>query len=238
MFFDLLAALLPAREREEMIRRRGVDPYPWSFVLGLGEFLVGGYAVGSNALAYSRAASLAIATYVTEKMDPQQLNDFGNRLAIMESGSLIWLTWVLRPITWLLVSIPLVGIARMIAFGVSRDAVGEPLVWMALRVADGARRLLSRLAFRRRFGPIRPDRLLREPGCDLVVLSSRAKPDWNERVTIEIGDRFFRLLRAEERRDRGWWAHAYLLAEADPNEMIRGLIRYQAPGVIRLSAGP
>jgi hypothetical protein len=231
VLLDLLAALLPARERDELIRRRGVDPYPWSFMLGLGEFLVGGYAVGSNALAYSRAASSAMATYVMEKMDPHLLNDAGNRFAIVGSGPLIWLTWAMRPITWLLISIPLVGIARMIAFGVSRDAVGEPLVWMALRGADGVRHLSSRLAFRRRFGPVRPDRLLREPGCDLVVLSSRAKPDWNERVTIEIGDRFFRLLRSEERRDRDWWAYAYFLTEADPNEIIRGLIRYEPPGV-------
>jgi hypothetical protein len=229
--FDLVAALLPAREREEMIRRRSVDPYPWSFWLGLGEFLVGGYAVGANALAYSRAASSEIATYVLEKMDPHALNDFSHRLAITESGALIWLTWALRPLTWLLVSIPLVGMAGMIAFGVSRDAVGEPIVWILLRVAQGVRRLLDRHAFRRRFGPERPDRLVREPGCDLVVLSSRAKLDWNELVTIEIGDRFFRLLRTEERRDRGWWAHAYVLAEADPNEVFRGLIRYQPPGV-------
>jgi hypothetical protein len=231
VFLDLLAALLPTRERDELIRRRGVDPYPWSFLLGLGEFLVGGYAVGSNALAYSRAASSAMATYVMEKMDPRLLNDAGNRFAIVGSGPLIWLTWAMRPITWLLISIPLVGIARMIAFGVSRDAVGEPLVWMALRVADGVRHLSSRLAFRRRFGPVRPDRLLREPGCDLVVLSSRAKPEWNERVTIGIGDRFFRLLRFEERRDCDWWAYAYFLAEADPNEVFRGLIRYEPPGV-------
>ena len=227
MFFDLLAALLPAREREELIRRRDADPYLWSFGLGLIEFFVGGYAVGKNALAYSQAASSKIATYVMEKMDPHALNDFRNRLAITESGSVIWLTWLLRPITWLLISIPLVGIARMIAFGASRDAVGEPIVWMILRVAGGVRRLLDRHSFRHRFGPVRPDRLVREPGCDLVVLSCREKPDWNELVTIEIGERFFRRLRVEERPDRGWWAYAYLLVEAEPNEVFRGLIRYE-----------
>jgi hypothetical protein len=49
--------------------------------------------------------------------------------------------------------------------------------------------------------------------------------------------RFYRLLRTEERLDRGWTAHAYLLKEAEPNEVLRGLLRYDPPGPVS-RAGP
>src|SRR6185295_8602924 len=124
-----------------------------------------------------------------EQMDPRQLYSFENRLAITWGGSVVWLSWAFHPLTWLLLSIPLVGIARLVAFGVSRDAVGEPLVWFVLRAAQAMRRLLDTLQRRRRFGPLRPDRAVRGKDGGLVVMSCRPKPDWNERITIEIGER-------------------------------------------------
>ena len=68
--------------------------------------------------------------------------------------------------------------------------------------------------------------MIPEPGGGLVVLSCEPKPDWNERVTIEIDERFYRLRRVEERQDGTWWAYAHLLHEAPENEVIRALIRY------------
>jgi hypothetical protein len=64
------------------------------------------------------------------------------------------------------------------------------------------------------------------------VLSCRPKPEWNELVSLEIENRFYRLLRAEERQDGSWWVHAYLLNEADPNDVLRGLIRYEPPAPV------
>ena len=53
------------------------------------------------------------------------------------------------------------------------------------------------------------------------------------------GDRrpVLRLLRTEERPDRGWTAHAYLLKKSEPNEVLRGLLRYDPPGPVS-RAGP
>ena len=226
-FLDLLAALLPAAEREELIRRDGAEPFVWSAILGVLEFYLGGKLLLANAIAYFQTETDKIATYVVEQMDPRQLASFENRLAVTWSGSVVWLSWALHPLTWLLFSIPLVGIARLVAFGVNRDAVGEPLVWLGLRMAQAVRRFFGSLDRRRRFGPLRPDRVLRGKGSDLIVLSCRPKPDWNERITIEIGERFYRLQRVEERRDGAWWAYAHLLQEADPNEIFRGLVRYE-----------
>lgn len=222
---DLLAALLPAQEREALVRR-GAEPLVWSVLLGLVEFFVGGSLLVSDAMAYFQPLADDAARQIME-MDPRQLAASPENKAIGHVGAMIWLMWVLRPWTWLLASLPLVGIARLAAFGVTREVVGEPLVWAAVRTAQALRRLLHGSQDLLRFGPERPDRLLQEPGSDLVVLSARPKPEWNERVTIEIDERFYRLRRMEERQDGTWWAYAYLLRETEPNEIIRALVRYR-----------
>jgi hypothetical protein len=224
---DVLAALVPAAERDELIRRYDAEPFAWSAVLGIFELYFGGKLLLVNALAYIQTETDRLASYVVAHLDSQPLDTFEKSLAVTWGGSVVWLSWMFQPMTWLLFSIPLVGIARLVAFGVSHDAVGEPLVWAALRAAQGVRRLAGMVQRRRRFGPLRPDRVLHGKGNDLVVLSCRPKPDWNERITIEIGERFYRLQRVEERRFGVWWVHAHLLKEADPNEIFRGLIRYK-----------
>ncbi|HSS50730.1 MAG TPA: hypothetical protein VLX28_17460 [Thermoanaerobaculia bacterium] len=236
MLLDLFAALLPAPERDAFVRR-GADPARWSFVLGLLGLFLGVKLLLASALAFDQAQSSAIATHLLEKVDPRALNSFEAKLAVTESGALIWLAWAVRPTTWLLASLPAVGIARLVAFAATGDAFGEPFVWLALRARQLLAIPLRSLRRRFRFGPERPDRVQHEPGCDLVVLSGRPKPEWNELVSLEIGGRFYRLLRTEERQDRGWTAHAYLLKEAEPNEVLRGLLRYDPPGPVA-KAGP
>ena len=229
ILLDLLCALLPAPERAELARRHGADPYWWSLILGFGELFFGGKLLLGSGLAYFEAQSAAMATYLVEKVDPRALDSFEAKLAVTQSGTIMWLAWALQPMTWLFACLALTGIARLVAFAVSHDAVGEPLVWLGLRLAQLWRRPLKGLRSRFRFGPERPDLLLQERGCDLVVLSCRPKPNWNERITVEIGSRFYRLQKSEERPDRGFRAHAYLLKESDSSEVIRGLVRYEPP---------
>jgi hypothetical protein len=220
----LLAALLPEAERNALVRR-GAEPLVWSVLLGLVEFFAGGALLVSDAIAYFQPLADQAAARILE-IDPQQLRanpSFGH------VGAVIWLAWLTEPFTWLLASVALVGMARMVAFGVSREVVGEPLVWLAVRVAQAARRFLRGSRDKLRFGPARPDRMIEEPDGGLAVLSYEPKPDWNERVTIEINDHFYRLRRVEELLDGTWWAHAYVLQEAPPNEIIRALIRYTPP---------
>ena len=225
---DFVAALLPRTEREALERRYEVDPAISSLLLGALEFYLGGKALLTNAMHFFERTTSEIANFVMERMDPRQLDSFDNRLAIYESGAVVWLAWALRPLTWLLLSIPLVGMARMIAFAATRDAIGEPSVWLVVRIARGVGSLIRSLRYRLRFGPLRPDRVLTEPD-GLVILSCRPKADWNERITIAVGECFYRLIRVEERPDRGFQAHAYVLKEADPNEIFRGLVRYGPP---------
>jgi hypothetical protein len=228
--WDLLATVLPAAERAELARLYGAEPHRWSLALGFVELFLGAKLLIANGFAYFEAQSAAIAGYVVDHVDPHQLASFDKRLAFTWSGSVMWLTWALRPLTWLLLSITVVGVARLVAFAVDHDAVGEPLVWLGLKVARALRRAAAALRRRQRYGPDRADLLLHERGCDLVVVSCRPKTQWNERITLAIGPRFFRLLAHEERPDRGFTAHAYRLKEADPSEVFRGLVRYEPPG--------
>jgi hypothetical protein len=228
--WDLLATVLPAEERAELGRRHGAEPRRWSLALGFVELYVGAKLLVANGFAYFEAQSSAIAGYVVDHVDPHQLASFDNRLAFTQSGAVMWLTWALRPTTWLLASIAVVGVARLVAFAVDHDAVGEPSVWLGLRAARALRRAFAALRRRQRYGSERPDLLLHERGCDLVVVSRSPKPEWNDLVTVAIGTRFFRLIGHEERPDRGFTAHAYLLKEADPSEVFRGLVRYEPPG--------
>src|SRR4030095_170769 len=137
-FLDILAALVPAAERDELIRRSDAEPVAWSVILGILEFYLGGRLLLTNAIAYFQTATNVIAAQGVGHMDPRLLDSFENRVAIFWSGSLVWLAWALRPLTWLLASIPLVGIARLVAFGINQDAVGEPLLCAGL--ARGAAR--------------------------------------------------------------------------------------------------
>jgi hypothetical protein len=228
--WGLLAAVLPAAERAELARRYGAEPQRWSLALGFVELYLGARLLLANGFAYFEAQSAALAGHLVDHVDPRQLASFDKRLAFTWSGSVMWLTWALRPLTWLLASIAVVGVARLVAFAVDHDAVGEPSVWLGLRVAQALRRAVTAGRSRQRQGPDRPDLLLHEPGCDLVVVSCRPKPEWNERITLAIGPRFFRLIGHEERPDRGFTGHAYRLREADPAAVFRGLVRYEPPG--------
>jgi len=221
---DLLAALLPAAERDALVRR-GAEPLIWSVLLGVVEFFAGGAMLVSDAMAYFQPLADEAAARIME-IDPRELRA---NPAYGHVGAVIWLAWLTEPYTWLLASVAVVGVVRLVAFGVSRDVIGEPLVWLAVRIGQAAGRFLRGSRDKLRFGPERPDRLIREPDGSLVVLSWQPKPDWNERVTIEIDERFYRLRRVEERQDGTWWAYAYLLNEAPDNEIIRALVRYIPP---------
>lgn len=220
----LLAALLPAPERDDLVRR-GAEPLAWSVILGLVELFLGVLLLVSDALAYFQSLADAAAAQIVE-MDPRKLAanpGFGH------VGAVIWLSWATEPFTWLLASVALTGMVRLVTFGVTREVVGEPIVWLAVRIVQAVQRRLQGSRDLLRFGPERPDKVIRSPGGGLVVLSCRPKPDWNDRITIEIEERFYRLRGLEERQDGTWWAYAHLLREAADNEIIRGLIRYEPP---------
>jgi hypothetical protein len=221
----LIAALLPAPERDDFARRQGVEPAGPSGLLGLAEFFAGGAALVSNALTFFQTVANRNATIFVELMENKDLTD-AEKVSYGLSGVAIWVQWITKPWTWFLIMLPAVGIVRMVTWWVNQEAIGEPLVWAGLRISQSLKRRAEAARERQRYGPERPDRVKTEPD-GLVILSCRRKPDWNPRMTIEIDGRFHRLLRIEERQDGPWWVYAYVLGEYPENEVIRGLVRYR-----------
>jgi hypothetical protein len=87
-----------------------------------------------------------------------------------------------------------------------------------------------------RFGPARPDRLLPTDEGGLLVLTSAPRPEWNDLVTIQVGERFFRLAEVGERREAGLLWHSYRLREEDPTAVIRALLLYEPPASTELAS--
>jgi hypothetical protein len=120
---------------------------------------------------------------------------------------------------------------RLTAFGVTREAVPEPLVWLGWH---GWRLLVRQpLAAAREqaeYGPAtRPDRVVEQADGALLVLTSRRRLEWNELVTIQVGERFFRVEDVHERQEGPWRWHAYRLREEDAGAVFRGLLLYEPP---------
>ena len=124
---------------------------------------------------------------------------------------------------------PIRPVIRLIVLVTVREPMGDPLLCLVLWGVRSVRRESARRAQLARLGPERPDRILREAGSDLVVISCREKSGWNDLVTIQAGNRFYRLRGVEERQDGSHRAIAYLLIEADENEVARGLVRHEMP---------
>ncbi len=227
LLLGFLAALLPSPERGRFAGRWGVDPAGPSGFLGLLEFLIGGPVVVANALAFLDAVSRRNAALFVDILENRRLTD-AEKISYGLSGVSNWLQWITQPWVWVLISIPIVGIVRMVAWGINHEASGEPIVWAGIRLWQALQRKLGESRDRLRFGPDRPDRLVGGPANGLTVLSNRPKPEWNPRITIEIDGRFYRLLRVDERQDGAWWVYAHVLGEYPENEVIRGLVRYEA----------
>ncbi|HEV8239578.1 MAG TPA: hypothetical protein VGS57_09435 [Thermoanaerobaculia bacterium] len=222
----LVAAILPTEPREAMARRYGVDPPFWSGMLGVVEALGGGLWLVDNYLHRVRAL-------VDQGVDAAFAAGFEEHptdtLAVMWSGSFAWLRWLTSPLVLFMTLAMITGAVRMMSFGLNREAVGEPLVWLGWRVWRGVRRSGLAAEHAVRFGPARADRVLPTNDGGLLVLTSAPRPEWNEMVTIEVGDRFFRLAEVDQRREDGQLWHGYRLREEDPTAVIRALLRYEAP---------
>jgi hypothetical protein len=226
LLLGFLAALLPAPERDDFARQHGgTDAAAWSLFLGLAEFLGGGLALISNGLDFFRSVAERNATMFVDKVESATMSS--KELAgYMLSGLANWFEWLAQPWTWLLFLVPATGMLRLVTYALHHEAAGEPLVWAGMRLSQLVGRKLGQSRDLVKFGPERPDRMVPGPGNGWTVLACRPKPDWNPLITIEIRERFYRLLKTEERQDGPWWVYAYILGEMPESEIIRYLIRY------------
>jgi len=197
-FVGLLCLILPESHREGLVREYDIDAPLWSFLLGLVEMPVGFLLYFDQSMGYMSRSGL---------------------------GAIGWVSYHLTPMAWFLVSIALTGLVRIAAYLSNGEAVGELWAWAAIRAYEQIRAHRRRRRETREFAPVHlPDRAILEGDGRLIIISSRKKEDWDELVTIRVGDRFFQLVRVEERRYGSWKVIAHILEEMGPNEPIRRLL--------------
>jgi hypothetical protein len=143
-------------------------------------------------------------------------------------GIIAWLIWHANPVTWLGLLIMWTGILRGVNYLSNRDSLGEPLVWLFLRLSQARRAASERRRIAAEFGEERPDRVVVDPDGSLLLLASRSKPDWDEYRTVRLEDRFFQIAAVEERPDGRFTAVAYRLEEVPESEPLRGIVHSPA----------
>jgi hypothetical protein len=224
LLLGLWSAVLPASERERLETRLEYDlpTVPASWALGAVQIgLIPVWALVGLAYANSVAGIQAEAILATE-VPPLFIE------TMLGSVGLGLLAYLVSPPGVLLEYVIITGVVRIAGLVASGRPTGDPLVtllaWLK-RLAGAEIRQQRRL---RALGPPRPDRVLPD-GRGLLVLSSRDKPDWNERVTIEYEGAFYRLVRQEDRPHGRWVEVALLLRPQQPGELIRSLVKLETP---------
>ena len=228
----LWTALLPSPERREHAREHGLDAPRWSAGFGFVQGGVGVFLFVAGGIAFFRGVSGDLSQVLLENWQPGL-----DSTHFRATGLVGWLAWLVWPGSWPWSYLAVVGLARVISFAITREAMGEPVLIPVLRVVQrfaGQRRARRRAAA---FGPPRRDRIVPE-GAGLVVLSAGDKPGWEPGVTVELEDRYYRLEAVEERIDGAWRCMAYLLVEAGGVSVIRKLFRYDPDRAEKAAPNP
>ena len=219
VLLGLWTALLPASEREPLLKRLDVHvpTVGASWTLAAAQLsLIPVWAL--LGVSYTRGVTGVQAATILATERPPSFTE-----TMLASIALGPFAFVFSPLGLVLEYVILTGVVRVAALVASDRPTGDPLVTLAA----GLRRLTSvEIRQQRRLralGPWRPDRILSQ-GAGLLVLSSRDKPDWNERVTIEHQGAFYRLVRQEDRPHDRWIDVAYILRPHEPGELIRSLV--------------
>ena len=221
---SLLAAMLPSPERERYARDRALDAPRWSLGVGSVQLVAGTLLFLVLGLGFIRTGSVAGGWYLIRNWQA------GLTTQHMQGMGLIhWLAWFVHPVSWPLVYVAVIGLVRLVAFVATREAVGEPLVLAGMRIVQRRRARKAELGFQQRLGPFRRDRIVPVGDRELLVLSSREKPEWTDTVTVTYDGRYFKCVEVGLQPDDAWQVLAYRLREEPPGAIIRRLVRYDGP---------
>jgi hypothetical protein len=226
---SIVGAVVPEPQRSAIERRFGGDPALASLGLGLAEFFVGTKWLYENGMRMLHAMADEIATaYVAEAN--RRTVGADETLGFTWGGAMLWLFWLLRPTTWLLISIPLVGLLRLASFLTVRRPVAEPIVWALTRLLTYGFDRAALAKERAEFGGAgEADEIEEDADGLLFVYSARKREAWIEAATVEVGERLYRprLLEPVERAGRR--RYRYVLVPAGEHDVIRRFVRYQLP---------
>jgi len=218
-----LLALLPSPERDRLARRTGLDAPLCSFVFGLVQGGVGLTAYLWAGLAFIRASSMGVSMTMIENWRPGLSNT-----DLAGGGVVSWIVWLIHPMSWPLAYAALVGLLRVCAFAITREAVGEPIVLAVLRVVQSAGRRREERREIKTLGPVRPDRV-RKSGAGWEVVTCRPKAGWDEIATVEIDGKHFVVSGVRRRDDGPWVSLVYRLDLMQEQAIVRRLVRFEKP---------
>jgi hypothetical protein len=228
LFASLLGALLPDPERDAVTRRHGGDPARASGLLGAIQFVVGVDLLHDSAMAYFRAITDEVADAFLHVASRRSLGA-EEAIGFTWSGAVTWFYWLLQPTTWLLISSPAVGLLRAAAYLSTRQAIGEPAVWAAVRLLQLAQRALGITSERAEFGCATQADEVEADGDDLLVYTPRLRPDWIAAATLEVAGRFYRIAAQDRAQRPAGSRYRYRLTPAGEHDVIRRLVRYAPP---------
>jgi hypothetical protein len=219
----VLLALLPSPERDRLARRSGLDAPLCSFLFGAVQGAVGLGLYLWAGLAFIRASSSGTSMVMLENWWPGLTNTH------IAGGAVVsWLAWLVLPISWPFAYPALVGLARVCAFVITREAVGEPVVVVALRATQALVRRRGERAELKPYGPPRSDRLRRR-GDGWEVETCRPKEGWDDVATIEIDGEHFVVNQIRRSEAGPWVSLVYRLEPMHEQAIVRRLIRFKKP---------
>lgn len=224
-----IASLLPARHWRKL-------PSHWSmgsatFMSGIATMAIG-FAIGFPGFLTHARLNASMATNV-------QL-DFGNlshRFGTQLAGLSIF-TYLFTTLQGLLALYLLATGAGRAAAAWFEDPVGDPVLSgidrAACRSVQWWRARRIRAASDALQGPEVPDRVVTPEragvfGCDLVIVASRKKPEWESGVVVYTSDGCYRIGEAIERVVNGNVRTLYPLTAHNDLEVVRRSVQYDLP---------
>jgi hypothetical protein len=211
LLIALPASLLPAAWRARM--PQGLPMAAGTVITGAAQVLA---AFVAGAWAFPRFA----AGLMAQASEVAAAAPVDGRAVAMIQGAAVWFAFLTSPLGLALLGCEVEGLIRL----AGAATTGEPLGTLPLWLLEHAGSRLRRWRDLRRLPPLVPDEVLRE-GDGLRIASCRRRP-WDKLITIEIEDRFYRVV-GHETLPAGPRPHVYRLAPLAPGAIIRGLHRYR-----------
>ena len=154
----------------------------------------------------------------------------GGDTSVRGFGIILLFAYVLTPLSLLLIYFVFEGTVRLTAALTTGEVVGS----LPFLIVEKSVSKIEKMREEKRQGPRIPDVVSAPPldgsGYDLAVSSCRAKPNWNESMTVSYQDRLFEVMdyieAAPPRR------HVYLLRKAPEHKVVRGLHHYDPEEVL------
>jgi len=159
------------------------------------------------------------------------------RMLVTASGLSLFTFIFLTPAGWASTYLGISGMWRAIAAAVD-EPFGDPILTgldsLARHVARRTRAGITRRQRESLEGPEVPDRIVRGShvgmaNAELAIVSARRKPLWDPGTVVDAGDRWFRVVRIEERTFHGRLRTIYGLREHRDHEAFRRAVRYEMP---------